>query len=290
MTALAIALPWLTFNYVSFGHVIPVSGISEGAGIPFGHNLAQVPSILVEQMSIVALIPNPLETLSLVLVVGWVLVFVWTAGVYWYLREANPVQRQWMAAWSVWALLVVGFYGLIYGAGYFAGRYLYPLSPWMALLTVAMAHRLWAQVGRPSPRATTAAGLSFILVMSIGLDWRAHRLGMNNGHFQAVEWIEKHVPDDVWIAAIQTGTVGFFHDRTYNLDGKVSPAALEARLEDRIFDYILERPIEYLIDWAGIASWVEEERMAPHFELLVLDEERNLAVLHRTTPIAAAPP
>ncbi len=111
---------------------------------------------------------------------------------------------------------------------------------------------------------------------------------MNNGHFQAVEWIEQNVPDNVWIAAVQTGTVGFFHDRTYNLDGKVSPAALEARLEDRIFDYVLERPIEYLIDWAGIASWVEDKRMAPHFDLVVLDEDRNLAVLRRTTPFEGA--
>ena len=288
-TALAVALPWLTFNYMCFGHVVPVSGISEGAGIPLGHNLSQVPAILVEQISIVALIPGALETVSLVLVLSWAVVLVWSAGAYTYLRQANPAQRQWMAAWSLWALLLVGFYGLIYGAGYFAGRYLYPLSPWMALLTVAMAYRLWEQFGRPSPRTTAAAGLFFILAMSIGLDWRAHRLGMNNGHFQAVEWIEEHVPDTVWVAAVQTGTIGFFHERTYNLDGKVSPAALEARLEDRIFEYVLERPIEYLIDWAGIAGWIEDERLASHFDLLVLDQRRNLAVLRRTTPFEEAP-
>ena len=287
-TALVIALPWLSFNYLSFGHLVPISGISQGANIPLGYNLAQVPSILAEQISIVGLIPGALETVPVLLVVTGALVLAWSAGVYWEIKEVKPVQRQWLAAWSLWAVLLVAFYGLIYGAGYFMGRYLYPLTPWMALLTVTLVHRLWVRAGSPSPRLAQAAGLSLILAMSIGLDVRAHRRGMNNGHFQAVEWIEQNVPDDVWVAAVQTGTIGFFHDKTYNLDGKVSPPALEARLEDRIFDYVLERPIRYLIDWAGIAGWVEDERMAPHFELVLVDQERNLAVLRRTTPFDAA--
>jgi hypothetical protein len=289
-TALVIASPWLAFNYIAFGHLVPVSGISQGANIPLGYNLSQVPSILAEQVSIVALIPGSWETTSVFLFLALALVLAWSAGAYWCIKEMDSVQTQWMSAWSVWAMLVVAFYGLIYGAGYFLGRYLYPLSPWMALLTVTMLHRLWITVGSPSPRLAQAAALSLILAMSLGLDVRVHRRGMNNGHFQAVDWIEQNVPDDVWIAAVQTGTIGFFHDRAYNLDGKVSPAALEARLEDRIFDYVLERPIAYLIDWTGIASWVEDERMAPHFDLLVLDEEQNLAVLHRTTAFEAAPP
>jgi hypothetical protein len=283
LTALAIASPWLIFNYWSFGHLVPVSGVSQGANIPLGYNLAQVPSILAEQISIVALIPGPWETLPVTLVLTSAVVLAWFAGVYWQTKDAHPVQRQWIAVLSVWAFLHVGFYGLIYGAGYFLGRYFFPLSLWMALLTVMLAHRLWLRAGSPSPRLAQAAALSLILLMSLGLDVRAHQRGMNNGHFQAVEWIEAHVPEDVWVGAVQTGTVGFFHDRSYNLDGKVSPLALQARLEGRIFQYVLERPIQYLVDWVGIASWVEDERMAEHFELLVADERRDLAVLRRTT-------
>ena len=287
-TALVVASPWLTFNYLSFGHLVPVSGISQGADIPFGYNLAQFPSILAEQISIVALIPESWETAPIMLLLTCLLVLAWCAGVYWQMRKAHSVQRQWLATLSVWAVLVVGFYGLIYGAGYFMGRYLYPLSPWMALLTISVVHGLWMRAGSPRPRLALAAAFSFVVLMSIGLDVRAYRKGMNNGHFQAVEWIDQHVPDDVWVAAVQTGTVGFFHDRTYNLDGKVSPPALEARLQDRIFDYVLERPIKYLIDWAGIASWVEDERMGSNFELVLVDEQRNLAVLRRTTPFEDA--
>ena len=88
---------------------------------------------------------------------------------------------------------------------------------------------------------------------------------------------------------IQTGTLGFFHDRTYNLDGKVSPLALEARAEDRIFEYLLDRPTMYLVDWVGIATWLEDPRLSRHFELFLLDEDQNLAVLQRRTPLQPPP-
>jgi hypothetical protein len=120
-----------------------------------------------------------------------------------------------------------------------------------------------------------------VFVMAVGLDARMYVRGTNNGHFQVIEWVDAHVPDDTWVAAIQTGTLGFFHDRTYNLDGKVSPPALRAKLEGRTFDYVLERPIRYLVDWVGIAKWMEDPEFGQHFEIVVFDEERNLAVLQR---------
>jgi hypothetical protein len=284
-TALLLVSPWLIFNYSFFGHIVPVSGISQGARVAVGENLDLVPSILAEQVSIVALIPQRWETHSIALVLATALVIVWAAGVYWHTKDAGSVPRQWLAVLSIWSVLLVGFYGVIYGAGYFMQRYLFPLSPWMALLSVVLAHRLWVHSGSPRPRVWSTLALAYIALLSIGLDVRARQQGMNNGHFQVVEWVEKNVPDDVWVGAVQTGTLGFFHDKSYNLDGKVSPPALEARLNDEIFQYVLDRPIQYLVDWAGIASWADDSRMAPHFEVVLADEQRNLAVLRRTAPL-----
>lgn len=287
-TALLVASPWLIFNQTTFGHVVPVSGISQGANVTLGHNLVFLGSILAEQISIVALIPKRFETVPAVLALIWTVIVAWVAGVYWLAKKARRVQQQWLAVLAVWSALLIGFYGAIYGAGWFMGRYLFVLSPWMALLSVALGHRIWVSLGSPIPRVAQAIGFSLILLMSLGLDVRAHAQGMNNGHFQAVEWIDEHVPDDAWIAAIQTGTVGFFHDKTYNLDGKVSPEALQARLEGRIFEYVIERPTQYLVDWVGIAGWIDDELLASHFELLLEDEEHNLAVLRRTTLVQDA--
>lgn len=282
--ALLVVSPWLAFNYALFGHIVPVSGISQGAEATLGDNLLLLPSILAEQISIVALIPESLETRPIVVLLCCVLIVAWVAGVYWRTRDGGGAQRQWLIVLAVWSALMIGFYGAVYGAGYFMGRYLFPLSPWMTLFSVALLVGLWERIGSPLPRVALATAFGFVLLLAIGLDVRAHRRGMNNGHFQVVEWVEEHVPDDVWVGAVQTGTLGYFHDRTYNLDGKVSPAALRARLEDGIFDYLLARPTAYLVDWTGIASWLEDERLAPHFELLVLDEQANLAVLRRVTP------
>jgi hypothetical protein len=283
-TALLIVSPWLVFNYSLFGHVVPVSGISQGADA-LGESLARLPSILAEQVSIVALIPVRWESRPIVLVAASSLLLVWIVLVYRETRDIGPAQRHWLAVLSVWAGLLIGFYGLVYGAGYFMGRYLYPLSPWTAVGSVWLAHRLWVRVGSPNPALAWGLALSLLLILSVGLDVRAHRRGTNNGHFQVVEWVEEHVPDDVWVGAIQTGTLGFFHDRTYNLDGKVSPPALEARFEGRIFEYVLERPIAYLVDWVGIAGWLDNPRLGRHFELTLLDERKNLAVLRRLDPV-----
>jgi hypothetical protein len=95
--------------------------------------------------------------------------------------------------------------------------------------------------------------------------------------------VQEHVANDSWVAAPQTGTLGFFHDRTINLDGKVNPAALAARLADgNATRYFLEqRQIEYLADWEGIAIWAKVPRIAAQFELVVDDPARNLAVFRR---------
>jgi hypothetical protein len=74
--------------------------------------------------------------------------------------------------------------------------------------------------------------------------------------------------------------LGFFHARTLNLDGKVSPQALAARKADRIPSYIVEKKVDFLVDWAGIASWAKLPGLAS-FELIVNDPVENLAVLRR---------
>jgi hypothetical protein len=105
-------------------------------------------------------------------------------------------------------------------------------------------------------------------------------------HKQAVEWVKMNVPKTTWVGAIQTGTLGFFHDRTINLDGKVNPYALKASIEDgHVLNYVLRSDIHYLVDWVGIADWLKMSELSPlfcmEFEIIVQDDIRNLAVLRR---------
>jgi hypothetical protein len=110
-----------------------------------------------------------------------------------------------------------------------------------------------------------------------------------------VRWVSDHLARDVWVGAPQSGTLGYFHDRTINLDGKVNPLALAARRNNRLFHYIVDdTPIEYIADWYGLARWVDrpetvhEERdvelLKRHFSILVREPERNLVVLKKVQP------
>jgi hypothetical protein len=107
-------------------------------------------------------------------------------------------------------------------------------------------------------------------------------------HFQVVEWTERNVAESQWMAAVQTGTLGFFHDRTVNLDGKVNPDALKHLIARTTPQYVVDgrfgpegAAIDYVADWAGIAEWGEIEPIKQRFQLVVDDPPRNLAVLKR---------
>jgi hypothetical protein len=103
-----------------------------------------------------------------------------------------------------------------------------------------------------------------------------------------VEWVESHLPEEAWVGAFQSGTRGFFHDRTINLDGKVNPDALEAIRRGSFSTYVVESPVEFMVDWASIIGpWLRSNELARrHFDWIVLDHEGNFAVLARRAPQA----
>jgi len=228
-------------------------------------------------------IPNSLEESPWVTAAGVVVCVVVAALVLRVIRVGTPTARAVACLGAIYGVCLLVFYGLSFGAGYFFSRYAFPLSPFLALLFGAVLRRGWeaADSGAWS-WAPATAGL-VICALALGLDARLYRNGTSHMHFQVVEWVEEHVPNDAWVAAPQTGTLGFFHDRTINLDGKVNPAALAARRADgEATRYFLEqRQIQYLADWEGIAIWAKEPRIAAQFDLIVDDPARNLAVLRR---------
>ena len=96
-----------------------------------------------------------------------------------------------------------------------------------------------------------------------------------------MEWVDANTEESTWVGAIQTGTLGFFHDRTLNLDGKVNPDALAARQRSQLDEYILDAPLDFLADWNGLRVWMKRENIQAEFDLAVHDEARNLTVLER---------
>ena len=109
-------------------------------------------------------------------------------------------------------------------------------------------------------------------------------------HKQVVDWSQAHLDPEVWVGAPQTGTLGYFHDRTINLDGKVNPEALASLIEHgHILHYTLASPVQYIIDWVGMAQWVNMDQhskeFGQEFEVIVEDPTLNLAVLKRRASV-----
>lgn len=290
LASIAVASPWLLHNLRSFGSVMPISGTAQSAAATLGSNLPHVPGALFEYATMLLPVPSTIELTAPVLGLTSAASVAYAAALVFAARRASRGERVALALGGLTGLALVVYYGLLFGAPHFVARYLFPVTPLLALATssaiAAAAHRLLAR--RPRGRATVALGLAGAVALTTATGTRlylAEGRGSAVDHRAVMRWVTENVPEETWVAAVQTGVLGFFHDRTINLDGKVNPQALAARLARRTQAYVVDLPVAYVVDWAGLASWIELEPMDRHFELVVHDRARNVAVLRRVTPI-----
>jgi hypothetical protein len=283
-TSVLTASPWLIHNYTNFGHIMPVSGRAESLTGKFATNLDDLPSVLVEYLLVLLPIPQKLQDHPVV-VAGCVLGLLVTVAILlvaW--RNSRRPVRALIVMIGIYAVALSLFYGLFFGAPWFIARYTMPLSPYFTLLTVTVAWKLWSRLGMPvqMPMAATV-GLGALLLAG-GLNVRLYTKGSQHPHFQVVDWVKQNTSEATYVGAVQTGTLGFFHDKTINLDGKVNIAAYEALTRAELAEYVAASNIEVLADWAGLADWYEMPLIQEHFDLIVHDTEKNLSVLRRKRP------
>jgi hypothetical protein len=278
----AIASPWLVYNYLGFGSIVPISGSSQAMGGELGRNIVRLPAVLAQYLLVVVPISTPLEASWPNRIAGTAVV---VAGVVHYRRvfqRGARAERQMLLLVAFFALALSVYYAAFFGAPYFLKRYLFPLSPLLALGAAATLCgigegprvRAWRRL-LPLASAALVGGL-VLLVVPI------YQRGDYSIHWAKWEWIQSNLREEDWVGAIQSGTIGFFHARTINLDGKVNPLALQARRLGRFPGYVIRSPIEWLVDWPEIlgqlTKWpvVQEE-----FEVVVEDPSRRLLVLRR---------
>jgi hypothetical protein len=244
--------------------------------------------LLFEYVSFVIQLPWWLETKWPVMLVGGVVAgTVLVVGIM-SLWGRSRSARYMIVIYTIFAILLVGFYGLFFGVEFFMSRYLSVVSPFIALLSILAAYRLLLLMAERWRAALLpgAAGLCVVAVAAHNL--LLYRYGLRHDHFQVVDWVEKNVPPGTWVGAIQTGTLGFFYDRTVNLDGKVNPGALRAKLDEggSVIPYVVRSNIVYLADWNDLSRWsrIDEAGFNRAFELIVSDPNANLAVFKRIAP------
>lgn len=270
--------PWLAHNLLRFGHVMPISGQSEALDARFGENLRLVLPNLLEYCTLLLPIPSTWKrewrTSFLALLMLCLAFRACRRGITKLPPEAGDTLRM----LAVFAALLSLFYGLWFGAGYFMSRYLFALSPILAIFWGAALLSAFAAM-RSRRQVTLAMGAVVLLLGAFQV--RAYLRGMNHLHFHVVEWVHEHVANEEWVGAVQTGTLGYFHARTLNLDGKVNPHALAARQKRDIPRYVARSSVEYMVDWVGLREWAAHPEIADNFQLEVQSVERNLTVFRR---------
>jgi hypothetical protein len=283
VAALIVASPWLAYNSRVFGHIVPVSGRAQNLNAQVGENLVALPRTLAEYAWLVTPLPASLgQHWMAALAAGFILILIVAVTVRRGHAEGLHFQR-WMTLILIHGVLLALYYGVFFGAAYFLSRYLFPLS-----LAAVLLPCIWV-FGGSRARLPVAAALTVLVAFSA---WRFFARGSVHDHSQVVEWVAAHVAPETWVGAPQSGTLGYFHDRTINLDGKVNPLALQARRQNRLFHYIVDdTAIEYIVDWYGLARWVDRvdsvqeeadaDFLRQKFDVFVRDPRRNLVVLKR---------
>lgn len=289
--SILVALPWLINNYALFGSIVPISGISESRDAHFGQNLISVPATVFGSAFIYTPVPGFIQRAVPIILLSLVCILLSLSGFWFFAARLTIASRRFFLGGLIFALCITSYYGLFFGAPHFLGRYIYPLSLFFWIASTATIFFLLSLLFRATIYLNRAV-LSIVLLLTFGAvafaysDFsRGYSKGTSQMHRQVVKWVQENVPEHQWVGAPQTGTLGFFHDKTLNLDGKVNPAALRAILQKgHVLEYARASEIAYIVDWYGIADWVKMEsdpRFAKEFEVVIRDEQTNLSVMRR---------
>jgi hypothetical protein len=285
-TALAVACPWLLFNRLHFGYLVPISGIAEARFGP-GRDLGLLATVLGDY--VLALVPvstfywvvSPPRAICIGEAMVAAVSLVWLVRLY---TRAGSILRVFLSVVGLYALALIVFYGLYFGVPYFLTRFLFPLSAFLALLWSAAALGLWDVLRRHAPRLVCRIVSASFVAYCVAFNALAYATGGTDRFFNAVRHLEALVSKEAWIGGFQTGIVGYFHDRTINLDGKVNADALRARLDERLSTYIVNSRIDYVFGWEGISGAIHTEIMAEHFEPCFRDPNDGFGLLRRRVP------
>jgi CDP-diglyceride synthetase len=219
--------------------------------------------------------PDRLATLDAVVAVGY-----WSAvalALWWLYRRARgdrPLRRLLpLAPFAVYCLALCAFYVWLFAAWWFLGRYLAPIE---ALATVAEATLAVVLLERALATSTgwrLAAAVAAVVVAlplagryvsDLGLLRQPRQIPTYARHYTLV----RDLPPDARVASFQSGVLSYFRPATINLDGKMNRDALAAVRSHSVLDYLLDRQIEYVIEWQPVSDRYLTAAFAQRFEVV----------------------
>jgi hypothetical protein len=193
-------------------------------------------------------------------------------------REAAPPKRAPLSPGDevlvAYVAMLLCFYVFAFGAPHFLGRYLAP----SIVLTVPLV-AVWLARHARIALATLALGIALnapYFVRSLrGTPARESRFWTE----QTALTLARIAPSCI-VGAGQSGTLSYFRDGVINLDGKVNPAALDARARRALPGFVRASAIDVVVDWPiyaddalgeGHAGFHRSANFGEEFEVWVRD-------------------
>jgi hypothetical protein len=262
--AALVLVPWLAYNVALDGSPMPSGGQAQARAHNLPHNLDSALRA-VGSWTLAPVLRASMHTSAVpiveVLAAGGIALTV-LAFVLVRRGRRVPLGAGTLALGLYVAFLLV-WYVFAFGAWWFLDRYLSPILvlavPWLAVALERLGRR-WAL---PALAGTVVVANLPVLIVLLGSPtwpppaWSARESNLgshpNLNYESQLAWTRANVQPACRVGAFESGTLGYFRDNVVNLDGKVNPDALQAKLDGRSPEYIDRVGIQVLVDiHAGI--------------------------------------
>lgn len=272
-----LAAPWLIYNYIRFNSIMPVSGSAEMVNSHAGGNIIVFPSVIIEYLSLILPVPYNVHMsipffILCILAIIFIIIVIKKSWAKIILHE-----REIILFYALALCMFIIFYGLFFETYYFVPRYLFPFSAFLIALPLVFLYNFPKLI---QSKIYSASQVLFF-IMLLGILYVRYNEANAHSHYHMADWVGKNVKQVEWVGAFQSGTIGYFHDRTINLDGKVNPDALKALKEDKIYYYIAGIKPDYLVNWQSTSMLEQFESIKNNYNLIVNDTSGNLSVFKR---------
>jgi hypothetical protein len=250
-------LPWWLYNIGLTGNPLPISGLVQTMGHTADssilvseilRNLWYAAHVSLDNLTFILWVPLraiyfvTMRSVALLAVKAVAFaVFVFIAA-----RSIKGSEFRKMLPWrdlSFFPLFLLGlllFYVFYFNVEWYMNRYLIPVS----IAAVVVLSSILTRLRDRYTVIVLSGGILFNLAVSVSTYSKPY----NPMYLYHWGWVRDNVSEDTWVGASQSGTLGYFHDRTINTDGKVN-TEIFGLPEGQFGRYLESRGVSYFLEW-----------------------------------------
>jgi hypothetical protein len=274
--AVVVSSPWWLYNYLEFGSFMPISGQSQQIFDSLQENLIRAGAVLADIGSIFFYLPyyklHPWLLAVWVVFIG-MLIYQLTARIRLWKILPERAYAGVLTPLMIASGCIFAYYVFNFGAPHFLPRYFHPIRLlWVMLVALSLPLIGPSIVASYKERKGLFLGVAipvalFVLFFNANRYWTNYTTNNISELYGVGKWALQH--PDTRVGMYQSGTASFVAPNVVNLDGKVNPDALHARVSDSIGHYIVSERLEYLADWKQYVTELaaHAERFGVRYEL-----------------------